>query len=415
MRFINFTRKVFREFIEKLPIPKGKSTVSVSKEIVKSEAETLLKKFEVHEVHLSALESSQVEVKNLNGEVHINNHPWHEISSELESGRIGKFCEKLSIRSSLSHADELTIREIHFKNVPAKILADIEESFAVHSKKFGDIGTTKLKNAEKLSPKSKEKIIKYVTKSALIVVATGAAVGVTFASVVSEMHKAEGCFLYDGINQKSCKLTDRSCAYPQTSNTIQSCNPNAFTQFFNIKFNTNLNLAIRKTLQDPVKIQELKTALGVANITVDNIENLIEDHYDKINEFYELHGRPDIFDPCKLFEGSTKPICVACDSNAAINSYRYLDITELSINQKSYCSEDPSVLKALGTVLGESIKSLSDGLGVSSFFGTFFEYIMYAIVGFILLCGVGYAVSFIHKNKDDDDEVSYSKLENENN
>ncbi|XP_057333394.1 uncharacterized protein LOC130672712 [Microplitis mediator] len=426
MRIVSATRRFFKDFIKNLHLPNFKNPFKfetpskVSKSIIKFEAESLLKKFDLHEnVHLSALDGTHVEVKNLNGEVHINTHAWHEISFELESGRIGKFCEKLSLRSSLSHADELSLRKVYFKDVPAKILADLEEGFVMHSKKFGDIGTTKLKNAEKaLSPKSKGKIIKYITNAALTIGGVAIATGILFKDVVSEMHKAEGCFLYNGKDRKNCKLTDRSCAYPQTSDTTQPCNSNDFKQFFEIKLNTNLNLVIRKLLKDPDKrkeLEDLKDALGRPNITVDNIEKIIENYYDKIIDFYNRNDKPTILQPCALFEESNKPICVACDSSAPINSYRYLDTTEVSFNFQSFCNNDPSVLKALNTTFGQSIEALLGGLGVGSFFGTFFQYIMYAIVGFILLCGVGYAVSFLRKKKgdDDDDEVSYSKLENE--
>ncbi|XP_057337484.1 uncharacterized protein LOC130675678 [Microplitis mediator] len=419
MRIVNVTRSFFKDFLKNLKLPtiknpfKMKTPSTILKSDLKIQADSLLSKFGLHEeVHLSALENSHVEVTYKNGEVHINNHAWHEISFELESGRISKFCEKLSLTSG--HFDEMRLRKLHFENVPAKILADIEDGFVMHSKKFGDIGTTKLKNAEKvLTKKSKDKILKFHKKTLLALGLGATAAGITFASTLTEMHNAEGCFLFDARKNASCKLTDRSCAYPQTSNTIKPCEEKDFSQFFGIEFNTNLNLSIRKTLQDPDATIALKDKLNGQNITVDNIEKIIEDHYDLIIEFYKTKTRPKILDPCQLFEESNKPSCVACDSSAPINSYRYLDTTDLSINTKSYCCDDPPVLKALATAFGKGIDALMSELGVSSFFGTFFEYIMYAIVGFILLCGIGFAVSYIRKKKGDDDEVSYSKLKNE--
>nr|AYH52231.1 putative per os infectivity factor PIF5 isoform 2 [Microplitis mediator] len=410
------TRKIFTKIADALRPSKSNPFKVLQSADLKIHADSLLKNFDLHEkVHLRSIEGVHVEVKRIGGEVHINSHAWQEISLEMESGRIGKFCDRLSLRSSLSHVDELKLREVHFEHVPAKILADIDESFAIHSKKFGDIGTTNLKNAElKLSGKSKSKIVSKFVKAGLIITGVAIGVGVTFKSVVSELHKAEGCFLYEGINKTSCKLTDRSCAYRDTSDKIQPCDKAAFKQFFDIGMNTNLNLVIRKILQDPVKTEKLKSDLKVTEINVDKLEKFIEDHYDEINNLYPLDKRPTILDPCMLFKDSEKPSCVACDSSAPMNSIRYLDTSDLTLNQKPYCSDDPSVLKALGLTLGQGIHGLMDGLEVTSIFGNFFQYIMYAIVGFILLCGVGYAISFLRKNKgDDDDEVSYSKLENE--
>ncbi|KAG6558404.1 putative envelope protein ODV-E56-4 [Microplitis demolitor] len=118
--------------------------------------------------------------------------------------------------------------------------------------------------------------------------------------------------------------------------------------------------------------------------------------------------------PCALVEDDEEKYpCVACNSSAPHNAVKYIDATYFTDNERSHCEEDPTVWEAIAKMFSDTIHDVANQLlGGGSFLYDILMYIVYAIVGFIILCGIGYAAQSFCKKKSDNNDVSYSKLEN---
>nr|AYH52230.1 putative per os infectivity factor PIF5 isoform 1 [Microplitis mediator] len=402
----------------------------LSPKILRSEIDQMFRSIKYDIPLPTKLES--IKCEKIKGEVHFNNHKWSDLMFDIESGRIRKFWEKLGVKNAVSSESEILLRN-KLVNNPAKRIADIEDTIDELRPKMKEFDV-KINEIEKtLNKRNQTKLYDYA-KATAIIAPTSVILSVGIKHVITEMNKAKGCFLY--TYNKRCKLTLRSCTNSQPPNNVPSCNPTAIE---NEKL--NLNLMIRKVqmkqdtlisklidklllnLSDPKERSyienEIKPKLTNQTIKNNEIEELIEknNNEDKLNDFYnENESDLKIMNPCDLVErDEEKYPCVACDSSAPHSSVKYIDATYFTDNERSRCEEDPTAWEAIAKMFGDTIHDVADQLlGGSSFLYDVLMYIVYAIVGFIILCGIGYAAQSFRKNKtDNDDDVSYSKLDNE--
>ncbi|XP_057335767.1 uncharacterized protein LOC130674452 [Microplitis mediator] len=416
-------KNVAESMLSKIP----HDTIMLSPQILRSKTETMFKIIKYDIPLPTKLES--IECKKIKGEVHLNNHKWSDLMFDIESGRISKFWKKLGVKNGVSSESEKLLRK-KLVNNPAKRIADIDETIEELRPKMKDFDV-KINEIKNLSDKKQRKLFKYA-KATAIIATTTTLLGVGINHIITEMEKAKGCFLY--VHNERCKLTLRSCINNQPPHNTPSCNVAAIE---NEKLNLNLMIrqAMTKASLVSTLIEQLLSGLSdnkekeyitglrpkLLNKTITNkeIEELIErnNNEDNLNTFYETNIELlKITNPCELVkDDEEKYPCVACDSSAPHNSVKYIDATYFTDNERSRCEEDPTVWEAIAKMFGDTIHDVAGQLlGGSSFLYNVLMYIVYAIVGFIILCGIGYAAQAFRKNKtSNDDDVSYSKLDNE--
>ncbi|CAD6233652.1 GSCOCT00014107001.2-RA-CDS [Cotesia congregata] len=373
------------------------------------------------------------------GVVRIGGTDIGDLEFHLESGRIRKVFSSLGMENVISEEVEKGIQKQI--NYPAKKIADLEEEIVTLKKgkmKDYDVPIDEVK--EKLSKTQQNKLIDHYNTGWKKVAATGgvALVGVVALGIdqlIQECHKAKGCFLFNSETGEvgRCKLENRSCAYKDHPHRIPQCNSKEMD-----KLMPNLNLVMRylkKNSNAPLftafesflnnKLPKEETIIGETidkmknnkTITNKDIEYFIQrpGFEEKLNQFCEDNKSSlEITDFCDLLdvEERAETACVACNPSAPHNSLQYVNIEDLPDTLRPRCDENPTLWEAFVKICGDTPRDIADALGVTQAWKTIMMWVGVFIGVMVLFIGIGYLV-YMFRKKGEDDEISYSELENE--
>ncbi|KAH0552221.1 hypothetical protein KQX54_007339 [Cotesia glomerata] len=418
-------RNIFTKF--RKSINKGLESASERISTFKKARADLIKNLEEGMPELISYKKIKDELPNLHvektetGTVRIGKTDIGDLEFHMESGRFRKVYDSLGISNIISEDIEKGMRKQ--LNSAAKKIADLEEEvakFKTGKMKDYDIPLDKAK--EKLSTTQKKKLTNHYNKGLKIAAATGVVVlGVGIAALgidqlIQECHKAKGCFLFKSDTGEAgrCKLENRSCAYKDHPHRIPQCNSTVMD-----KLMPNLNLVMRYLMKNSDKEIITTTLQKMKENTITNkeIEGFIQRSAfeEKLNQFCEINRNSLTFtDFCDLLDDKerTETVCVACNPSAPHNSLQYVNIEDLPDNLRPRCDENPTLWEAFVKISGDTPRDIADALGLTEAWTTIAKWVGVFIGVMLLFIGVGYLM-YMFRTKGGDDEISYSKLENE--
>ncbi|XP_074108825.1 uncharacterized protein LOC141533706 [Cotesia typhae] len=381
-------------------------------------------------------------IKKVEGEVHIGETKISDLEFYFESGRVRKVFNELRLDGIISEKIEKGIQK-QIEHCPAKRIADLEEEIVKLKKgKMKDYDIPIDEAKEKLSTAQKNKLIDRYNAGLKAAAATGGVVlaaGVAALGIdqlIQECHKAKGCFLFKNETGEAgrCKLKNRSCAYGDHPHRIPHCDSTSMDKLI-----PNFNLVIRylKTYKPTELLNDFKSRLidderdgeekniieekikKIENNTITNkeIKELIERPglEEKMNKFCEANRKSLTFTNfCDLLDDQerTETACVACNPSAPHNSLQYVNIEELSETVRPRCDENPTLWEAFAKIAGDTPRDIADALGLTEAWKSIIMWIGVFIGVMVIFIGAGYLV-YMFRKKGEDDEISYSELENE--
>lgn len=430
----------FRKSVSKGITSAGEGIVST----FKAARSKFVRDLEVPElISLKRLDDFPVpDIKRVEGEVHIGQTKVSDLEFHFESGRVRKVFNEMGLDGIISEKIEKGIQK-QIENCPAKRIADLEEEIAkLKTGKMKDYDIPIDEAKEKLSTAQKNKLIDRYNAGLKAAAATGGvalAAGVVALGIdqlIQECHKAKGCFLFKNETGEAgrCKLNNRSCAYGDHPHRIPHCDSAIMDKLI-----PNLNLVIRylKTSKPTQLLNDFKSYLiddlpdgeekNIIGETIKKIENNTITNKE-IEKFIERSGLEEKMDRfcrdkrtlltftnfCDLLDEKekTETACVACNPSAPHNSLQYVNIEELSETVRPRCDENPTLWEAFAKIAGDTPRDIADALGLTEAWKNIIMWIGVFIGTMVIFIGAGYLV-YMFRKKGEDDEISYSELENE--
>ncbi|UBZ25490.1 PIF-5 [Crangon crangon nudivirus] len=333
----------------------------------------------------------QLELKDIGGEVKVNNARWRDVEPKLREGKIKSALDDMEVSNTISGSDEAVLRKSLKLDAPDIEVKDLENKQLAAKKIHSDVDVIPdgestgdaLKNKMSASGRSK------ATAWYKILVGAGqfAAYGVgiftmiylgtnVWDNILDATNRRNGCFVVtkDG-RVKACKLMDRTCytakSQANEDKEILPCGEPYSTLMRNIY----LMIADIKQNSKTDDVATL-TAAGVTNMdkSIDEILSVPANVAILVEQYRNIYPKgTETFNSCELI-GLTKG-CVACDSSVSTTSVNYADLSELEGNVTIQCITDSSVLDTLmdvATGMGVDLfGSASDSIS-GSFKGNFF-------------------------------------------
>lgn len=362
---------------------------------------------------------AELEFKNVNGTMHVNNVPFSSVEKHLRAGKLRKFFDGIGAKHVLKEADEIAFKQINPQLPEIKItkrLEAIDRLKELHPDL--DVKVKEGMDLEKvLTPKAKSKLSKFwsaINKKPITYVGLFAAIVVgkdMYKSVQKATLNNNGCYLVQHVNGRTiaCKVISKSCSSPNSNINKKAC---MNSQGGHI----NIALLLLYALKTDAKLKTVLEEKLASNITEATIPLLLSNVESKtvllqyLKDFQVEIPNHCMYNNSKVFK-SNKADCVACNSSVDNSSIAYVDSSHLPDNMSYHCITDSTVLETLADIAIENSINFLDGL--VSLASSLFKYLTIAVSVFSFIALVAFII-FSYFNKKNDNYCDENCMRNMN-